>query len=97
MDFLKKAMSNPSVSNALGGGSSSSSSSSQTQPQAGQPAQPKKEDHLDQAIDMFQERVLKQGSQKNESAAEQAKDDQIKKGITSMYKMATGKNFPGTK
>jgi hypothetical protein len=48
------------------------------------------------AIDMFQERVLKQGSQKNETAADQAKDDQIKKGISSMYKMATGKQFPGT-
>lgn len=45
---------------------------------------------------MFQERVLKQGSQKNESAADQAKDDQIKSGITKLYKMATGKQIPGT-
>jgi hypothetical protein len=40
MDFLKKAMSNPSVSNALGGKTGGSSSSHQ---QPGQPSQPKKE------------------------------------------------------
>ncbi|KAF9557764.1 hypothetical protein CPC08DRAFT_710175, partial [Agrocybe pediades] len=35
------------------------------------------EDRLDKAIDMFQEHVLKQGPQDNESALEQAKDKQI--------------------
>ncbi|KIM49652.1 hypothetical protein M413DRAFT_438822 [Hebeloma cylindrosporum] len=36
-----------------------------------------KEDKLDKAIDLFQEHVLKQGDQSNESALEQAKDKQI--------------------
>ncbi|KAJ3513823.1 hypothetical protein NLJ89_g2741 [Agrocybe chaxingu] len=49
------------------------------------------------AIDFVQEHVLKQGSQKNESAAEQAKDSQIASGVKSLYKMATGKDFPGSK
>lgn len=41
MDFLKKAMGNPAVTNALGG--KTGSSSSQQQPGHGQPSQPKKE------------------------------------------------------
>ncbi|KAF8172088.1 hypothetical protein BJ912DRAFT_1047345 [Pholiota molesta] len=35
------------------------------------------EDTLDKAIDLFQEHVLKQGPQNNESAIEQAKDEKI--------------------
>jgi len=36
-----------------------------------------KEDKLDKAIDLFQQHVLKEGPQNNESAIEQAKDKQI--------------------
>ncbi|EAU82806.1 hypothetical protein CC1G_11323 [Coprinopsis cinerea okayama7 len=91
MDFLKKKVMNEALKVATGKDNKQSSSSSTV------PGQPKKEDHLDKAIDLVQEHIFKQGSQKNESAAEQAKDEKIKKGITTMYKMATGKKFPGTK
>jgi hypothetical protein len=47
-----------------------------------------------QAIDMFQEHVLHAGSQSNESAIEQAKDQQIKEALKSGYKKATGKDTP---
>lgn len=53
-----------------------------------------KEDKLDKAIDMFQEKVMKAGDQSNESAAEQMKDKQIAGAIRSGYKSATGKDFP---
>lgn len=53
-----------------------------------------KEDGLDKAIDYFQEHVLGQGNQSNESALEQAKDKQISDFIRSQYKSATGKDFP---
>jgi hypothetical protein len=43
---------------------------------------------------MFQERVLGQGSQTNESAIEQAKDEQISDAIRSGYKSMTGKDVP---
>ncbi|KAL9612819.1 MAG: hypothetical protein Q9167_002602 [Letrouitia subvulpina] len=36
-----------------------------------------KEDYLDKGIDAFQEKVLGQGPQNNESAIEQAKDEQM--------------------
>jgi hypothetical protein len=43
---------------------------------------------------MFQERVLKQGSQSNESAVEQLKDEQISDAIRDQYKNMTGRDFP---
>ncbi|CCO32257.1 hypothetical protein BN14_12238 [Rhizoctonia solani AG-1 IB] len=53
-----------------------------------------KEDGLDKAIDWVQEKYLGQGDQSNESALEQAKDEQISDFIRSQYKGATGKDFP---
>jgi len=64
--------------NALGGG------------QSGE----QKEDGLDKAVDFVQERVFKQGPQTNESAVEQAKDEQISDGIRAQYKKFAGKDFP---
>jgi hypothetical protein len=43
---------------------------------------------------MFQEHVLKAGPQSNESAIEQAKDQQIKEALKGGYKKATGKDIP---
>jgi hypothetical protein len=40
-----------------------------------------------------QERVLKQGAQDNESAAEQAKDEVISDTIRQKYQEVTGKEF----
>ncbi|ELU39984.1 hypothetical protein AG1IA_05988 [Rhizoctonia solani AG-1 IA] len=68
------------INNAAGGG------------QAGEA----KEDGLDKAIDWVQEKYLGQvsGDQSNESALEQAKDEQISDFIRAQYKSATGKDFP---
>ncbi|KAF4583085.1 hypothetical protein GQ602_006229 [Ophiocordyceps camponoti-floridani] len=52
------------------------------------------EDALDKAVDMFQEKVLGQGDQSNESAAEQAKDEAISDYIRDKYKSTTGSDFP---
>jgi hypothetical protein len=38
--------------------------------------------------------VLKQGNQSDESAVEQAKDEQISDFIRDQYKKTTGKEFP---
>ena len=46
------------------------------------------------AVDMFQEKVLGQGDQSNESATEQAKDEAISDFIRDKYKETTGKDFP---
>ncbi|KAF2098957.1 hypothetical protein NA57DRAFT_76191 [Rhizodiscina lignyota] len=54
----------------------------------------KNEDMLDKGIDMFQEKALGQGKQDNESAVEQAKDEQISDFIRGQYKSNTGKDFP---
>ncbi|TVY87207.1 hypothetical protein LAWI1_G005225, partial [Lachnellula willkommii] len=54
----------------------------------------KNEDTLDKAIDLFQEKVLGQGPQDNESALEQAKDEQISDFIRGQYKNKTGGEFP---
>ncbi|KAL6857907.1 hypothetical protein ACO1O0_005353 [Amphichorda felina] len=53
----------------------------------------KNEDALDKAVDMFQDKVLGQGDQSNESAAEQAKDEAISDFIRDKYKETTGKDF----
>ncbi|TRM70224.1 hypothetical protein BD626DRAFT_563886 [Schizophyllum amplum] len=54
----------------------------------------KKEDGLDKGVDWVQEHVFKQGAQTNESAFEQAKDEQMSDAIRRQYKNATGKDFP---
>ncbi|KAF8155429.1 hypothetical protein B0H34DRAFT_713234 [Crassisporium funariophilum] len=89
MDFVKKAVMDK-VSKS-GHGGSPAHAGDQTKPTGG------KSDPLDKAIDMVQEHVLKQGSQKNESAAEQAKDQKLASGIRKLFKMLTGKNVPGSK
>ncbi|KAH8829614.1 hypothetical protein DL96DRAFT_1708736 [Flagelloscypha sp. PMI_526] len=66
------------VNNAFGGG------------QSGE----QKEDGLDKAVDYVQEHFLHQGAQNNESAVEQAKDEQISDAIRSGFKKATGHDFP---
>ncbi|KAJ3535093.1 hypothetical protein NM208_g7279 [Fusarium decemcellulare] len=53
----------------------------------------KNEDGLDKAVDFVQEKVLGQGTQNNESAAEQAKDEAISDFIRDKYKDTTGKEF----
>ena len=45
-------------------------------------------------IDYVQENFLGQGKQDNESAVEQAKDEQISDFIRGQYKGQTGKDFP---
>ncbi|KAF2749255.1 hypothetical protein M011DRAFT_302537 [Sporormia fimetaria CBS 119925] len=54
----------------------------------------KNEDMLDKGIDLVQEKVLGQGPQDNESAIEQAKDEQISDFIRGQYKSATGSDMP---
>ncbi|KAL2281294.1 hypothetical protein FJTKL_11717 [Diaporthe vaccinii] len=54
----------------------------------------KKEDGLDKGVDWVQENVLGQGKQDNESAVEQAKDEQISDFIRGQYKNTSGKDFP---
>ncbi|EFZ01175.1 hypothetical protein X797_003534 [Metarhizium robertsii] len=51
------------------------------------------EDGLDKAVDFVQEKVLGEGDQSNESAAEQAKDEAISDFIRDKYKETTGKDF----
>jgi hypothetical protein len=45
-------------------------------------------------VDWVQERVLGQGDQSNESATEQAKDEQISDFIRGQYKKSTGSDMP---
>ncbi|EGR49840.1 uncharacterized protein TRIREDRAFT_106129 [Trichoderma reesei QM6a] len=54
----------------------------------------KNEDMLDKAVDFVQEKVLGQGDQSNETAAEQAKDEAISDFIRGKYKDTTGSEFP---
>ncbi|ETS79700.1 hypothetical protein PFICI_09553 [Pestalotiopsis fici W106-1] len=54
----------------------------------------KNEDALDKGVDWVQEHVLGQGDQSNESAAEQAKDEQISDFIRGQYKKTTGSDMP---
>ncbi|KLU87175.1 hypothetical protein MAPG_06178 [Magnaporthiopsis poae ATCC 64411] len=54
----------------------------------------KNEDALDKGVDWVQEHVLGQGAQNNESAFEQAKDEQISDFIRKQYKSTTGSDFP---
>jgi len=48
----------------------------------------------DSGVDLVQEKVLGQGPQDNESAMEQAKDEQISDFVRRGYKGATGKDVP---
>ncbi|KAI9877499.1 MAG: hypothetical protein M1830_003760 [Pleopsidium flavum] len=54
----------------------------------------KNEDYLDKGIDAIQQYGLGQGAQDNESAVEQAKDEQISDFIRGQYKSKSGKEFP---
>ncbi|KAL6708755.1 hypothetical protein ACN47E_002451 [Coniothyrium glycines] len=54
----------------------------------------KNEDYLDKGVDFVQEKFLGQGAQDNESAVEQAKDEQISDFIRKQYKGATGSDIP---
>ncbi|KAJ4370638.1 hypothetical protein N0V83_005159 [Neocucurbitaria cava] len=54
----------------------------------------KNEDYLDKGVDFVQEKFMGQGAQDNESAVEQAKDEQISDMIRSQYKSATGSDIP---
>ncbi|KAI1368105.1 hypothetical protein F5Y08DRAFT_296542 [Xylaria arbuscula] len=54
----------------------------------------KNEDALDKGVDWVQENVLGQGDQSNESAVEQAKDEQISDIIRDQYKKTTGSDVP---
>ncbi|KAL8934428.1 MAG: hypothetical protein Q9216_005918 [Gyalolechia sp. 2 TL-2023] len=54
----------------------------------------KNEDYLDKGIDMVQEKFMGAGPQDNESAIEQAKDEQMSDFIRGKYKSSTGSDFP---
>ncbi|OJD33893.1 dead deah box helicase protein [Diplodia corticola] len=54
----------------------------------------KNEDLLDKGVDFVQEKFLGAGPQDNESAVEQAKDEQISDFIRAKYKSTTGSDFP---
>ncbi|KAH7132131.1 hypothetical protein B0J11DRAFT_217628 [Dendryphion nanum] len=54
----------------------------------------KNEDYLDKGVDFVQEKFLGQGPQDNESAVEQAKDEQISDFIRKQYKSTTGSDIP---
>jgi len=54
----------------------------------------KNEDYLDKGVDFVQQKFMGAGDQSNESAVEQAKDEQISDFIRSKYKESTGKDFP---
>ncbi|TFK21653.1 hypothetical protein FA15DRAFT_707058 [Coprinopsis marcescibilis] len=53
-----------------------------------------KEDYLDKGVDFVQERFMGQGQQNNESAMEQAKDEQISDAIRRGFKSTSGRDFP---
>lgn len=54
----------------------------------------KDEDYLDKGVDFVQEKFLGGGKQDNESAIEQAKDEQISDYIRKQYKGFTGSDLP---
>jgi len=55
------------------------------------------EDKLDKAVDLFQQYILKQGAQNDESAIEQLKDEQIANAIRVAVKSTTGHELPKDK
>ncbi|KAF1998052.1 hypothetical protein P154DRAFT_578338 [Amniculicola lignicola CBS 123094] len=54
----------------------------------------KNEDYLDKGVDFIQEKYLGAGDQSNESAVEQAKDEQISDFIRKQYKTMAGSDIP---
>ncbi|KAI4732096.1 hypothetical protein E4T49_00192 [Aureobasidium sp. EXF-10728] len=60
----------------------------------GGPESEKNEDYLDKGVDFVQERFMGQGPQDNESAIEQAKDEQISDFIRKQWKTTTGSDIP---
>merc|ERR1711881_321171 len=54
----------------------------------------KNEDYLDKGVDFVQEKFMGRGPQDNESAVEQAKDEQISDFIRNKYKSTTGSDLP---
>ncbi|THY62052.1 hypothetical protein D6C99_01026 [Aureobasidium pullulans] len=54
----------------------------------------KNEDYLDKGVDFVQEKFMGQGPQNNESAIEQAKDEQISDFIRKQWKSTTGSDIP---
>ncbi|EXJ78522.1 hypothetical protein A1O1_08923 [Capronia coronata CBS 617.96] len=54
----------------------------------------KNEDYVDKGVDFVQEKFLGQGPQNNESALEQAKDEQISDFLRNQYRSVTGKEVP---
>ncbi|KAL1746536.1 hypothetical protein HDZ31DRAFT_62090 [Schizophyllum fasciatum] len=90
MDFLKsKSSGNETQERHSGGGLLDKANNSLGGGQQGE----KNEDALDKGVDFVQER-MGQGPQNNESALEQAKDEQISDGIRRGYKGVTGKDIP---
>ncbi|KYK59851.1 hypothetical protein DCS_00985 [Drechmeria coniospora] len=89
MDFVNKIASEASKDNGPGG-----AIFNKVNDMAGGGKQGEEnEDGLDKAVDMFQEKVLKEGDQSNENAAEQVKDEAISDFIRDKYKATTGKDF----
>ncbi|KAF8167123.1 hypothetical protein B0H34DRAFT_680338 [Crassisporium funariophilum] len=66
------------INNSMGGG------------QAGE----RNEDMLDKGVDFAQQRFMGAGDQSNESAVEQAKDEQISDAIRRGYNSTTGSDLP---
>ncbi|KAI4842640.1 hypothetical protein E4T44_06716 [Aureobasidium sp. EXF-8845] len=60
----------------------------------GGPESEKNEDYLDKGVDFVQEKFMGQGPQNNESAIEQAKDEQISDFIRKQWKTTTGSDIP---
>ncbi|KAK4936566.1 hypothetical protein LTR66_015318 [Elasticomyces elasticus] len=54
----------------------------------------KNEDYLDKGIDLVQQHILGQGPQNNESALEQAKDEQMSDYIRAQYRSKMGSEMP---
>ncbi|KAI9883962.1 MAG: hypothetical protein M1823_004272 [Watsoniomyces obsoletus] len=77
-----------------GGGFFSGISNKLNAAAGGGPESEKKEDALDKGIDYVQERFMGAGPQNNESAIEQAKDEQISDYIRGQYKGYAGSDMP---
>ena len=77
-----------------GGGFLSGLGNKMNEAAGGGKASEKNEDYLDKGVDFVQEKFLGQGPQDNESALEQAKDEQISDFIRGQYKKATGSDMP---
>ncbi|EHL02687.1 hypothetical protein GLAREA_02086 [Glarea lozoyensis ATCC 20868] len=110
MDFVKKAMGGNEQQQGEGqnqattqGGSSSNQESGGflsgignkvNEAAGGGKESEKNEDYLDKGVDFVQEKFMGAGPQDNESAVEQAKDEQISDFIRGQYKNTTGSDVP---